>query len=125
MSGLPSPLKSPVPIADQDDEPGLASVVWLVTLVPFIVQIIGAPVVVFCQTMSALPSPSKSADPTMCQARPGADNTACDDVVPLLTSMISASPDVGSVVTWPRPPLPVVAGLVSWNAMSEVRSPLK
>src|SRR5947209_5959505 len=60
-SDLPSPLKSPVPIAFQAI-PGLDNVVADVTVEPFMVQICGVPSM-FWNRMSALPSRLKSPEP--------------------------------------------------------------
>src|ERR1043166_6995102 len=68
MSDMPSPLKSPVPMACHFD-PGLLSVAWVRIEVPFISQICGVPSL-FWNRMSDMPSPLKSPVPMAVQDLP-------------------------------------------------------
>src|SRR5262249_20585948 len=102
-----SPLKSAAAITCQA-EPGFASVMVLVTLVPFISQICGVPSK-FCRTMSALASLLKSAAASTVHAG-GVDIVAEDAiVVPLSNSTITSGCEV----------------FARCNSRSELPSPLK
>src|SRR5882762_9888398 len=92
MSALPSPLKSPAPIACQAD-PGLeATFAPAIRLLPFMNHSATVPLL-FCQRMSALPSPLKSPEPISCQSEPG--------LIPTLDPEISLVPSVNQIAGVP------------------------
>src|SRR6267154_1424106 len=105
MSDLPSPLKSPLPMACHVG-PGLnATLAPEARLVPFMNHSAMVPSSC-CQRMSDLPSPLKSPEPISCQAEPGLKPTFDPEtrLVPF-TDQTAGVPSVfcHRISLWPSP----------------------